>query len=107
MSFLITLSVSTDSQKRKAENEQPIDEDLVDCTGLMEKLRKRRSTEGVREPDVYDSVHGFAFLSSSNMRSPHGYCDHRENTTLGSQIFFHQQLEARDTQTTVKLSCEW
>ena len=39
------VSVSTDSQK-KAENENPIDEDLVDSTGLMEKLRKRRSTEG-------------------------------------------------------------
>ena len=27
--------------------------------------------------------------------------------TLGSQIFFHQQLEARNTQTTVTLDCEW
>ena len=27
--------------------------------------------------------------------------------TLGSQIFFHQQLGARNTQTTVTLDCEW
>ena len=54
------------THKKKAEKEKPIDEDLrvADSTGLMEKLRKRtcRSTEGVREPDVYDSVRGFAFF---------------------------------------------
>ena len=53
----------TDSQKKKkAEKEKPIDKDLADSTGLMEKLRKRRSTEGVRKPDVYDSLRGFAFF---------------------------------------------
>ena len=64
MSFLITLlcHFCFNGLAKKAENEKPIDEDLVDSTGLMEKLRKRRSTEGVRELDVYDSVGGFALF---------------------------------------------
>ena len=62
---------------KKAEKEKPIDEDLVDsahAAGLIEKLRKRRpkATEGVREPDVYDSLRGFVH-AFSNMRSPCGY----------------------------------
>ena len=52
------------THKKTAEKEKPIDEDLVDSPGLslMEKLRKRTSTEGVREPGVYDSVFWFAFF---------------------------------------------
>ena len=99
VSFLITLSCHFCFNKlaKKAENEKPIDEDLVDSTGLMEKLQKRRSTEGggggVREPDVYDSVRGFA-SSNMNMRSPNGCCDDRENTwQLGSQIFLISSLK--------------
>ena len=65
------------THKKNADKEKPIDEYLVDpstYTGLIEKLRKRRplATEGVREPDVYDSLRGFAH-SFSNMRSPCGY----------------------------------
>ena len=79
------ISVSTDSQK-KAEKEKPIDEDLADSTGLMEKLRKRRSTEGVREPDVYGSICGFDFFKRAfAMRI---LWRRRKHMTLGSQIFF-------------------
>ena len=58
-----------------------------------------RSTEGVRENDVYDSVRGFAFFQTC--------VRHADTVTtakthdVGSQIFFHQHLEARNTQTTV------
>ena len=59
---LVSFLFQRTHKKKKAEQEKPIDEDLADSTGLMEKLRMRRSTEGVREPDVYDSVRGFAFF---------------------------------------------
>ena len=80
VSFLITLSCHFcfNGLAKKAEKEKPVDEDLVDSAGLMEKLRKRRSTEGVQEPDVYDSVRGFAFFKHAFAKP--GYCDHRENT---------------------------
>ena len=73
------------THKKKAEKEKPIDEDLVDSTGLMGKLRKRRSSEGVRETDVHDSLRGFAFFK-------HAFAIRilwrpRKNMTLGSQIF--------------------
>ena len=84
------ISVSTDSQK-KAEKEKPIDEDLADSTGLMEKLRKRRSTECIRENDVYDSVRGFAFFKHAfAMRI---LWRRRKHMTLGSQIFFISSLK--------------
>ena len=65
--------------RKKAEKEKSMDKDLVDSKRLMKKLRKHRSTEGVREPEVYDSVHGLAFYSS-NVRSPNVYCDDPRNT---------------------------
>ena len=108
VSFLITLLCHfcfNGLKKKKAEKEKPIDEDLADSTGLMEKLRKRRSTEGVREPDVYDSVRGFAFFKHAFAMRILWW--RRKHMTLGSQIFFHQPLEARNTQTTVTLDCEW
>ena len=57
------------THKKKAEKEKPIDEDLADSTGLMEKLRKRRA--GLRK--VYGKTTCtilFVDLPSSNMRSP-------------------------------------
>ena len=70
------------THKKKVEKEKPIDEDLADSTALMEKLRKRRSKEGVREPRVPTRTILFVDLPSSNMRSPCGdaYCDDGENT---------------------------
>ena len=70
VSFLITLlchfCFNGLTKKKKAEKEKPIDEDLADSTGLMEKLRKRRRRAGLRkvyrENDVYDSLRGFAFF---------------------------------------------
>ena len=64
VSFLITLlcHFCFNELTKKAEKEKPNDENLVDSTGLMEKLRKRRlnTTEGARKPDVCDSLRGFA-----------------------------------------------
>ena len=106
------ISVSTDSQKKKSWKEKPIDEDLADSTGLMEKLRKRRA--GLR--NVYgkttcttQSVRGFAFFKHvKHALAMRILWRRRKHKTLGSQIFFHQQLEleARNTQTTVTLDCE-
>ena len=55
VSFLITLLCHfcfNRLTKKKAEKEKPIDEDLADSTGLMEKLRKRRA--GLRK--VYEKT---------------------------------------------------
>ena len=74
--------------KKKAEKEKPIDADLADSTGLMEKLWKRRA--GLRK--VYGKTTCtilFVDLPSSNMRSPCGYCDNGENTwRWGVRFFF-------------------
>ena len=80
------IPVSTDSQK-KSWKEKPIDEDLVDSTGLMEKLRKRRSTAGTGTQTSTNS-NLLVELPSSNKRSPHGYCDDRENIWCW-RGFFH------------------
>ena len=81
MSFLITLlchfcfnGLAQKKLKKKSRSRKT--SSRLYTTGLMEKkLRKRRSTEGVREHDVYDSVRGFAFFKhpSSNIRLPYGF----------------------------------
>ena len=80
VSFLITLLCHFSFNgltKKKAEKEKPIDEDLADSTGLMEKLRKRRA--GLRK--VYGKTTCTILFVDlrSNMRSPCGYCDDGEN----------------------------
>ena len=54
---------------------------------------------------MYDSVRGFAFFK-------HAFAMRILVTTakthdVGESDFFHQQLEARNTETTVTLDCEW
>ena len=59
---------------------------------------------GLREPDVYDSVRGFAFFEHEH----NILCVHQTDAVTTAKThgswegrFFHQKLEARDTQTTV------
>ena len=95
------ISVSTDSQK-KAEKEKPIDED---SSGLIEKLRKRRR---YRLRRVYGNLTCTILFVDLCMPSitcvRHAVILWRPQTPdVGESDFFHQQLEARNTQTTVTL----
>ena len=67
----------------------------------MEKLRKRRSTEGVGEPDVYDSVRGFAFFKLAFairiLWRP------RKHMTLGVRFFSSAARSSRHTNRNTRL----
>ena len=98
VSFLIMLlcHLCFNGLAKQGWKEKPIDGDLVNSTGLIEKLRKRSSTpsEGVREPDVYDSVRGFAFFKHAFAIRIRGILWWpRKHMTFVSQIFFLSSLK--------------
>ena len=100
---------------KKAEKEKPTDEDLVDSTGLMENSPLLHYSESVdsRLRRVYWNLTctilfvGLRMPSQQLLKHAFGYTVTTAKTyAVGESDFFHQQLEARNTQTTVTL-CEW
>ena len=95
----------THKKKKLKNSEKPIDEDLADSTGLMEKLRKLclcgRCT-GIRPVRFCSWI---CLLQTCVRHADTGTT--AKTHDVGEPVFFHQPLEARNTQTTVTLDCEW
>ena len=100
VSFLITLlcHFCFNRLAKEAEKEKPMDEDLVDSTGLW------KSCKSVDLQRVYGNPTCtilFVDSPSSNKTCVCQTVTTAKTHDIGESDFFHQQLEARDTQTTV------